>query len=446
MPPDGWPDVQPSLRRAGVFALVASLSLTEPVLGAFVTLPFLAVAAAAYAVTDGPLFEPLARPADLQAGRLVSVVTFSLAAAALALLVAAFGLPDAAFLTAVLAVGYGHFGFVFAREYTDSALIRIGAFVLVGALAALGGQAVAAAFNGAVSLPVALFIAVSGALLAGLLRSVLLPRDDPLALVSVGLFCWLLVELVVVSTPATPITWASVAVALGVTLAVGYLSWVLDAASVSGVLTGVLFGFLTAVLGGYGWFAALVAFFGGGALATKFRYEQKLTRGVAEEEGGARSTGNVLGNSAAALAALLCFAAADRIPLAPTVFAFAFAGSVATALADTLSSEIGGVFDNVRLITTLRRVPAGTDGGVTWQGELAGLAGATVVALIVAFAPSVPIELPAAGLVVAAGFVGMTTDSLLGALVEGDRIGNQTVNFLATLSGGLAGGLFALLL
>jgi uncharacterized membrane protein len=29
----------------------------------------------------------------------------------------------------------------------------------------------------------------------------------------------------------------------------------------------------------------------------------------------------------------------------------------------------------------------------------------------------------------------MTVDSLLGAAVEGDRVGNQAVNFLATLSG-----------
>ncbi|MXR41941.1 hypothetical protein GRX01_11410, partial [Halobaculum sp. WSA2] len=34
--------------------------------------------------------------------------------------------------------------------------------------------------------------------------------------------------------------------------------------------------------------------------------------------------------------------------------------------------------------------------------------------------------------------VGMTVDSLLGATVEGDRIGNQAVNTLATLSGALA--------
>jgi uncharacterized protein (TIGR00297 family) len=323
-------------------------------------------------------------------------------------------------------------------------LARIGGFVLAGALAALAGGSLVGNDGAAYALAVPdasyAFLVASGALAAGLLRSVFKPRDDPMVLVSVALFCWLLADLAVF------VAWVPLAVALGVTLLVGYLSWALDAASVSGMLTGVLFGLLTVVLGGYGWFAALVAFFGGGALATKFRYGQKLDRGVAEESGGARTSGNVLGNSAAALAALLGFAAAARLPLPATVFAFAFAGSVATALADTLSSEVGGVFDNVRLITTLERVPPGTDGGVTWQGELAGLAGATLVALIVGVAPSVPIDLAEAPAVVAAGFVGMTVDSLLGALVEGGRIGNQTVNFLATLSGGVAGGLLALLL
>ncbi|MUW15786.1 DUF92 domain-containing protein, partial [Halorubrum sp. CBA1125] len=39
------------------------------------------------------------------------------------------------------------------------------------------------------------------------------------------------------------------------------------------------------------------------------------------------------------------------------------------------------------------------------------------------------------GSVVVAGVVGMTADSLLGALFEGDLIGNQAVNFLATATG-----------
>ncbi|MFN7132546.1 MAG: DUF92 domain-containing protein [Myxococcales bacterium] len=38
-------------------------------------------------------------------------------------------------------------------------------------------------------------------------------------------------------------------------------------------------------------------------------------------------------------------------------------------MSDTLSSEIGGVFDSPRLITTLERVPPGTDGGVVSPTE-----------------------------------------------------------------------------
>jgi uncharacterized protein (TIGR00297 family) len=109
-------------------------------------------------------------------------------------------------------------------------------------------------------------------------------------------------------------------------------------------------------------------------------------------------------------------------------------------MADTLSSEIGGLFDGPRLVTTLRRVEPGTDGAITWQGELAGLSGALLVGLLAAggapvLDPVTPGGVAAGGAVVAAGVAGMTVDSLLGALIEGDRVGNQAVNFLATLGG-----------
>jgi uncharacterized membrane protein len=42
---------------------------------------------------------------------------------------------------------------------------------------------------------------------------------------------------------------------------------------------------------------------------------------------------------------------------------------------------------------------------------------------------------PGAGLVVVGGVTGMLVDSLLGATIEGRGLGNQAVNFLATLSG-----------
>jgi uncharacterized protein (TIGR00297 family) len=111
-------------------------------------------------------------------------------------------------------------------------------------------------------------------------------------------------------------------------------------------------------------------------------------------------------------------------------------------MADTFSSEIGGLYDGPRLVTTLERVPPGTDGAVTWQGELVGVAAAAVIAGIAAvFFELDPL---AAATVVAAGFVGMTVDSLLGATLEGDSLDNQSVNFLATLGGAVTGAVLAL--
>jgi uncharacterized protein (TIGR00297 family) len=262
--------------------------------------------------------------------------------------------------------------------------------------------------------------------------------------VTVALLLWLFAVLAPLDGVPQSTAWERVAVAVVVTSGFGYVSRALGATSVAGMLTGVFLGLLAVVLGGYGWFAVLIAFFAVGSLSTKFKYETKKQRGVAEPNDGARGTGNVLGNSAAALVALLLYAAAVHVPLSATAYQFAYAGSVATALADTLSSEIGGLFDTPRLVTTFERVDPGTDGAVTWQGELAGFAGAGIIAALCY--GLFGFDSLGAGVVVAAGFVGMTADSLAGATIEGDTVGNQGVNFLATLTGGVAGGLFALAL
>ncbi|MFC7167581.1 DUF92 domain-containing protein [Halospeciosus flavus] len=428
-----------SLRRAVGFALVASLSLSAPVLGRAAAVPFAVVALVAFVVTEGPLFELFAYPWDRQEERLDTLLGFALAATGLGVLVPLFDLPVGVYVATLLAVGYGDLGRVVARRYAPSEVAGATGFATLGFVAAFAGRVVTATLLGEPLLrPEYAFLAASGALLAGLLRAVFTDRDDPLILVSVALLLWLFADL------AVAVTWTRVVVALGVTILFGYISYALGAASGAGMLTGVFLALLAVVLGDYGWFAVLVTFFGVGALATKYHYEEKKERGVAEENAGARGSGNVLGNSAAALLALLLFAASPRLPVDGAVFRFAFCASVATALADTLSSEIGGLYGPPRLITTLEEVDPGTDGGVTWQGEVAGLAGAALIALLAWLL--LPLSLLGAAVVVVGGFAGMTADSLAGALIEGDVVGNQAVNFLATATGGVVGGLLALAL
>ncbi len=433
-------NVNQSVRRAAAFAGIGTLALAASVLVAGVAALFAALGALALVVDEGKAFDLLARPSDRREGRLRGLAAFAFATAGLAMLVMLVDLPVHAFVAAVLLLSYGNLAERLARQRSSSAIAATAAFALGGFVAAIAAQSVVLAVvaAGVGSRPEVVFLAASGVLLAALLRSVLFERDDPLVLFSVALLLWLFTVLTV------NVTLLEVALAIAVTVGFGYLSWALDTASVTGMLTGALLALLTIVLGGYPWFAVLISFFALGSLSTKFRYDEKRDNGVAEANEGARGGGNVLGNAAVALVAVIAFAARAHLPFAGDVFLFAFAGSIATAMSDTLSSEIGGVFDDPRLITTLEKVEPGTDGGVTWQGELAGAFGATIVAAIAVVLFGTVGALGGA-VVALAGVGGMTVDSLLGATVEGELVGNQTVNFLATLSGAILGGALALL-
>jgi uncharacterized protein (TIGR00297 family) len=428
-------------QRAAVFAGVSTLSLGAAISPWLSAGAFLAVAAAAAIPTEGRVFQALSTAHDREDGRLRTLVALSLTAAALAVLVPTLGLPVSVYVTTVLTVFFGDLGRRIVLEYETTAVAGTGGFVALGTVAGVIGQVLVTAATNGVGIDVVpefLFLAASAALLGALLRSVLFARSDPLVLGLVILLLWLFADL------AVAVGWEEIIVALFISFLFGALSLVLETASIPGMLTGVFLSLLAVVLGGYGWFVVLLAFFGVGGLSTKYRYEEKVERGVAEPNEGARGTGNVLGNSLAALIALLLFAAHARIPLPGEVFLLAFTGSVATALADTLSSEIGGLYDNPRMITTFAPVEPGTDGAVTWQGEVAGLLGAGLIgglSLVL-----LDISLAGVGLVVLAGLAGMTADSLAGATLEGDMIGNQAVNFIATSVGAITGGVLGIIL
>jgi uncharacterized protein (TIGR00297 family) len=410
---------------------VGTLALAAPVLDVAAFAPFAAVALlAAFVVTDGPLFEVFARPGDHQDGRLNGLAGFALAAAGLAILVAAVDMPVSLFVATVLVLSYGNLGKQVVATVSDDPFAGTSGFVLGGFLGGVVGQAgVAAVTPLSPAYPLFVFLATAGAIVAALFRELLFERDDPLVMLSTGLLLWSFAAL------SGPITAVEIAAALALTVAFGLISYALKAASVTGMLSGVLLSLLVIVFGGFGWFAVLMSFFAIGALSTKFRYDEKLARGVAEENEGARGTSNVFGNAAVALVSVVGFAASAHVTLDGTLFQFAFAGSMAAALSDTLSSEVGGLYDNPRLITTLERVEPGTDGGVTWQGELAGLVGAGIVAAVAAALMTDVTGLLGAALVLLGGLAGMTVDSLLGATVEGSRVGNEAVNFTATLVG-----------
>jgi uncharacterized protein (TIGR00297 family) len=111
--------------------------------------------------------------------------------------------------------------------------------------------------------------------------------------------------------------------------------------------------------------------------------------------------------------------------------------ALAEAAADTVSSELGQVLSSQpRMITTLRRADAGTDGAISVGGTLVGI----VAAGIVAFVGSVVLRgsaemLPMLAISWSGGVFGLLFDSLLGATLERRGwINNDAVNFLSTAS------------
>ena len=426
--------MSPTVRRAGVIAALSTLSLSVPLFGVD-TAAIVAgvVLLASVVVRWGTPFDLLALAPDRVDGKLTSLTLLVLAAITLGAVAAATALPWSIVVGVILLIGYGDFTAQLVSLRTNEDAVAAAAYCFGGGLAAVAGGGftyVVRADDGLGFVPLAVFLGASGALFAAILRDQLPPYDDPLVLVSTAGLCWLLAAL----EPVTSRT--EVGIALAVMIGFGYAAYRLETASVAGMLAGVLLGLLTIVLGGWGWFAVLIAFFAIGGLSTKFRYAEKERMGVAEGNDGARGSANVFSNSAVALVAVIGYAASDVsvIDVDPLLFQFAFAGALATALGDTLSSEVGGVYEKPRLITTFEVVEPGTDGGVTWQGELAGIAGAAVVAAI-GLALFEPIGLLESVVILVAGVVGITVDSVLGATIEGRTIGNDGVNFFATLAG-----------
>ncbi len=233
---------------------------------------------------------------------------------------------------------------------------------------------------------------------------------------------------------------------LVVTAAFAVLAYALKAVTRSGALAGALISFLLFVSGGAGAFAALVAVFLLAWISTRLGYARKQALGRAESRSG-RSAAQVLANLtvAAACAGLSAIAyPAFRPSGHGELWLIAAAAALAEAAADTVSSECGEAWsERVRLITTGRPVPPGTDGGVSVAGTAAGIVGAALVASVCVLTQLTPGRmLP---IITGAAVLGMFFDSLLGATFERWRlVGNNTVNFASTLFAAVAAALTAL--
>src|SRR5262249_9019940 len=98
-------------------------------------------------------------------------------------------------------------------------------------------------------------------------------------------------------------------------------------------------------------------------------------------------------------------------------------------------SEIGQLLGRrTFLITTFRPVPRGTEGAVSLEGTLAGVAASIVLGALGALLGLYPWTGVAA--IAVAAFVGTTFESVVGAALEKRQLlDNEALNFLNTLVG-----------
>ena len=142
-------------------------------------------------------------------------------------------------------------------------------------------------------------------------------------------------------------------------------------------------------------FALLGIFFLIGSAATKVKHDIKarLTLSSSGSPGGegARTHVQVLANSGVATALVLLSVLKFRgrpekrhcLGYGEDLLIVGIVANYAAVAADTLSSELGILSaSKPRLITTGRKVPPGTNGGVTGTGLLAGLGGSLVIAVV----------------------------------------------------------------
>lgn len=186
--------------------------------------------------------------------------------------------------------------------------------------------------------------------------------------------------------------------------------------STSGAIAATFIG-AASVAAGWGWGALLIAYFVSSSLLSHVGRARKAvaTAGVVAKSG-ARDATQVLANGGLFAACLLL------APLASSRFAvtmmFAALGALAASAADTWSTEIGTLLGGApRSILSMKKVPAGTSGGVSAAGTLAMVAGAVAIAAL-----GRVLGLPHDIVIVSvAGIGGAVADSLLGATLQERR-------------------------
>lgn len=218
---------------------------------------------------------------------------------------------------------------------------------------------------------------------------------------------------------------------LGIMFVISQLLGVFD---LKGGLAAVLLGGFISLVANFNWLVLLVIFAFSSHVATKAWFRDKKKMSHQEGLEGERSYSNVIyaGLLGILIASFQGLGTTFHLPDMP--YFFLFAVSFAVINADTFASEIGILDKRAYLITTLKRVEPGVNGGVSVTGIIAAVLGGLIIGIGYSLLRTGQISPIPILLVTSLGFAGSIIDSVLGATLENRNILSKgQVNLFATV-------------
>jgi len=230
--------------------------------------------------------------------------------------------------------------------------------------------------------------------------------------------------------PPLPESWR---IGLGLVLFLVVASIGSKKIDVPGGLTGGVIAWLLFLGSGLIGLSLLFVFFVVGSAASHWKKKEKAKLGLAQENEGRRSVRHAISNGGVGG---LCGLVGWFYPEYQPITQIMLAASLASATADTLSSEMGNVYGRHFVnILTFKADKRGLDGVVSLEGTLFGALGAVITGLVFGLSQQMPMLILWVAL---AGILGNLIDSVLGAsLQRKGYMSNDTVNFANTLFGAI---------
>lgn len=211
--------------------------------------------------------------------------------------------------------------------------------------------------------------------------------------------------------------------------------------TVGGALAGSVIAFTVFLGFGYTGVSLLAAFFILGTAATAWKKKEKVLIKIQHDQSVRRDIGQVLANGGiAGLMGALSYLFPEKALWCNLMMA----ASLSSAMADTLSSELGMVYGKrFYNIISWKKDSEGWDGVISHEGTLIGVIGSVIIALIYAIGLRLDSRFC---IIILAGTIGNLSDSVLGALFERKHLlTNNGVNFLNTFIAAVVAGLTYLL-